>query len=156
MNYSDEACIKIDILMQKAMADFSRIKTQQFASQGLTSQQVSVLLLLDTHGPLKVSSIAENLNMADSNVSNICSRLEKMDLVERKRTKEDMRTVFVGLTEQSNEKIKDVKKAVYDFRLRLSESLKKEDFDDICKGLTKLNELLELFNNDNYEYLIGV
>lgn len=149
MNYSDEACIKIDILMQNAMADFSRIKTQQFASQGLTSQQVSVLLLLDTHGPLKVSSIAENLNMADSNVSNICSRLEKMDLVERKRTKEDMRTVFVGLTEQSNEKIRDVKKAVYDFRLRLSESLKKEDFDDICKGLTKLNELLELFSNDN-------
>ncbi|HOO25195.1 MAG TPA: MarR family transcriptional regulator [Clostridiales bacterium] len=149
MNYSDEACIKIDFLMQKAMADFSRIKTQQFASQGLTSQQVSVLLLLDKHGPLKVSSIAENLNMADSNVSNICSRLEKMDLVERKRTKEDMRTVFVGLTEQSNEKIKDVKKSVYDFRLRLSESLKKEDFDDICKGLTKLNELLELFNNDN-------
>jgi DNA-binding MarR family transcriptional regulator len=149
VNYSDEACIKIDFLMQKAMADFSRIKTQQFASQGLTSQQVSVLLLLDKHGPLKVSSIAENLNMADSNVSNICSRLEKMDLVERKRTKEDMRTVFVGLTEQSNEKIKDVKKSVYDFRLRLSESLKKEDFDDICKGLTKLNELLELFNNDN-------
>ncbi|NLP48819.1 MAG: MarR family transcriptional regulator [Clostridiales bacterium] len=149
MNYSDEACIRIDILMQEAMSEFNKTKSRQFAAHGLTSQQVSVLLLLDKHGPLKISTLAENLQMADSNASNICSRLQKMGLVQRQRNKEDMRNVFVSLSNNSSEKIKDVKKAVYEFRHNMSEKLNQEDFETICAGLTKLRELLSLFSAED-------
>ena len=145
MNYNDEACIMIDLLMQEAASNFAKAKSQQFASQGLTSQQVSILLLLDQKGSIKVSDIAEKLKMVDSNVSNICTRLQKAGLVRRKRLKDDKRVVFIELTDAAQTKMEEIKTKVYDFRSKMSEKLSKQDLDDICKGLTKLNNLLDLF-----------
>lgn len=145
MNYNDEACIMIDILMQEAASSFAKAKSQQFASQGLTSQQVSILLLLDRKGSLKVSEIGVTLKMVDSNVSNICSRLQKAGLVRRKKMKDDQRVVIIELTDAAQTKMEEIKTKVYDFRRRMSEKLSKQDLDDICKGLSKLNNLLDLF-----------
>jgi MarR family transcriptional regulator, organic hydroperoxide resistance regulator len=146
MNYNDEACIMIDILMQEAASNFAKAKSQQFASQGLTSQQVSILLLLDQKGSLKVSEIADTLKMVDSNVSNICSRLQKAALVRRKRLKDDKRVVIIELTDSAQVKMEEIKNRVYDFRRRMSEQLSQQDLADICKGLSKLNNLLDIFN----------
>ena len=149
MNYNDEACIMIDILMQEASSSFAKAKSQQFASQGLTSQQVSILLLLDGTGPLKVSEIAERLKMVDSNVSNICSRLQKAGLVLRKSHKDDRRVVFIELTDLAQIKMAEIKTKAYEFRRKMSEKLSKQDLDDICKGLSKLIKLLDLFTESD-------
>ncbi len=145
MNYNDESCIMIDILMQEAASNFARVKSQQFASQGLTSQQVSILLILDRKGSMKVSEIADNLKMVDSNVSNICSRLQKAGLVRRKRLKDDKRVVIIELTDSAEIKMEEIKTKVYNFRRKMSEKLSKQDLQEICTGLSKLNNLLDLF-----------
>ncbi|OQA70704.1 MAG: putative HTH-type transcriptional regulator YusO [Firmicutes bacterium ADurb.Bin262] len=147
MNYCDEACLMIDMLMQKASSNFAKAKSQQFASQGLTSQQVSILLFLDKNGSAKVSEIADALKMVDSNVSNICSRLQKAGLVTRKRPDDDKRVVYIELTGAAEIKMEKIKNKVYDFRRRISERLSKQDLADVCKGLSILNDMLDMFDD---------
>jgi DNA-binding MarR family transcriptional regulator len=145
MNENDKACIMIDLLMQEAYSKFSKAKGQHFASQGLTSQQVSILMLIEQKGSLKVSDISAMLKMVDSNVSNICSRLEKAGFIRRKRMKDDHRVVVIELTDTANQNMGYIKQKVNDFRQKLSEQIPKDDLTDICNGLQKLNDLLDLF-----------
>jgi DNA-binding MarR family transcriptional regulator len=144
MNYQ-ETCIAINELTQSAGSKLARVMQRQFSMQSLTAPQINILLLLDQNGPLKISRIAEGLGMADSNVSNICSRLEKAGLVERDRLKEDQRVVNIRLTEAANLKMSGIKASVNEFHNKMSGHISEKDLNDIFVGLTKLNALYDMF-----------
>jgi DNA-binding MarR family transcriptional regulator len=144
MNYQ-ESCAAINELTQSAGSKLAKVLQQQFAMQSLTAPQISILLLLDQKSVLKISEIASQLGMVDSNVSNICSRLEKAGLVERNRLKEDQRVVKVHLTEDANLKMDGIKASVSAFHEKMREHISEKDLEDICVGLTKLNALYDLF-----------
>lgn len=81
--------------------------------------------------------------MVDSNVSNICSRLEKAQYIERKRQKEDQRIVKIELLESAFPKIKQLREENKLFYKRMSQLISQEEVAEICDGLEKLDHLFD-------------
>jgi DNA-binding MarR family transcriptional regulator len=140
-----EYCTSINELMQNVGSKYTQAQNQQFAGQNLTASQIGILLLLDQNGSMRVSDVAAALSMRESNVSNICTRLENAGLILRDRTKTDRRVVKVELTVQAEKKMGDIKSSVSDFHRKMQECVSADDLKDIHIGLTKLNKLFDLF-----------
>jgi DNA-binding MarR family transcriptional regulator len=140
-----EYCMSINELMQNVGSKFAKATGQQFAGQNLTVSQISILLLLDQNGAMKISDISSSCNMVGSNVTNICKRLENMGLVRRNRLQDDQRVVKVELTADAEEKMEAIKTSVGDFHRKMKECVSEDDLKDIHTGLVKLNKLFDLF-----------
>ena len=150
---NDASCdmIIIDKLLQESHSKFSKAKGYHYSPQGLTPQQISNLLFLDQNGSMKVSDIASKLKMVDSNVSNICTRLEKAGFVKRDRLKDNQRIVIIALTEESVSRMSEIKASVNELNLKVHERVSQQDLESICTGLAKLNTLLDLLLEESHE-----
>lgn len=143
MNQNDY-CQAIGELVRTINTKTVKLTNQQYAQQNLTSQQINILLLLDSEQALRVSDIGKVLLMPDSNVSATCSRLERMGLIERFRQKEDQRVVNIQLTAAAQDRIGELKSMVLKFQDIVFKNVAEEDLKDIVRGLTKYNKLLNL------------
>jgi DNA-binding MarR family transcriptional regulator len=131
--------------MQSANSKFTKATGKQFSELNLTMSQIGILLLLDQNGPMKVSDISSSVHMIESNVSNICTRLEKAGLVSRRRLQNDQRVVQITLTSESEEKMDEVQESVNEFHAKMIACVSNDDLADIRTGLIKLNKLFDLF-----------
>jgi MarR family transcriptional regulator, organic hydroperoxide resistance regulator len=138
---------EINKLLQKVESKYAKSNCMQFGTQSLTVSQVGILLLLDKKGTMKISDIAEELTMINSNVSNICDRLEKAGLVVRNRLKDDQRVVNIELTDNARDKMDGIKALVNNFYKKVQENVSQKDIEDIYTGLVKLNKLFDMFSD---------
>ncbi len=67
----------------------------------LSMPQMKVLMLLNNHGTLKVSEIAEKMGASLSNMTGLLSRLEQANFIKRTHSEQDRRTIVVELTEDA-------------------------------------------------------
>jgi DNA-binding MarR family transcriptional regulator len=141
----EEYCAAINDLMQTAGSKFAKASGQQFAGQNLTLSQIGILLQLSQNGSMKVSDISASLNMAPSNATSICKRLENAGLVGRGRQLDDQRVVKVELTACAEEKMDGIKASVCEFHRKMRECVSEIDLKDIHTGLVKLNRLFDVF-----------
>lgn len=139
-----EYCHAITELFRSIDIKTAKLTNQQYSQQNLTVQQISILLLLDNQGAMRVSDIGKALNMVDSNVSAICSRLEHMGFAERFRQKEDQRVVKIQLTAIARDKMDGIKSKVAKFQDLVYKNVADDDLKDIVLGLTKYNNLLDI------------
>ena len=77
--------------------------SQQFRSHfgklNLTFPQALVLSVLGGEGPMPISQLAERTGSANSTVSGIVDRLEKLGLARRTRSETDHRVIYVEATD---------------------------------------------------------
>jgi DNA-binding MarR family transcriptional regulator len=78
------------------------------AKYGITSAQLQLLKLLEKQGDLTHSEISDRMYLRGSTVSGIIDRLEKRELVRRKRSRVDRRLVRVGLSEAGTQLLSSV------------------------------------------------
>jgi DNA-binding MarR family transcriptional regulator len=74
------------------------IRSINAAAVDLTLPQHRVLVVLAAEGPQGIGQLAEQLGVDQSNASRICDRLQRLDLVARRRSSTDGRAVLVHLT----------------------------------------------------------
>lgn len=67
---------------------------------GFTLPQGMVIGTLHKHGQMKVSDLSRTIGLSNSTMSGILDRLEKLGAVERVRSQQDKRIVYVQLTQQ--------------------------------------------------------
>lgn len=115
-----------------------------FEQYGLTMAQIKILLeLFHCNSSHTIGSLANDTCMAGANISAMCKKLEKMELLKRIRNQEDERIVEVALTDKGCKLVTEIDKALND---KFSEHIKDTDEDtlnDIVMGLKKLNRLME-------------
>ncbi|MDN3642016.1 MarR family transcriptional regulator [Lutimonas halocynthiae] len=70
---------------------------------GITYPQYLVLMVLWENDKVSVNQITEKLLLNTNTMSPLLKRMEKMDLVNRTRSKEDERIVIVALTDKGRE-----------------------------------------------------
>ncbi|WP_409343577.1 MarR family winged helix-turn-helix transcriptional regulator [Paenibacillus sp. MBLB4367] len=138
-----EYCVKIGELLRVIDTKHAKIVNQHYSPHNLTGPSINILMLLNREGAMRVGDIAAALNMVDSNVSSICSRLENMDLIERVRLKDDQRVVKIQLTATAQDKMKDILGNVNDFQQLFVKNATQQDLEAILLGLTKLEHLLD-------------
>jgi DNA-binding MarR family transcriptional regulator len=116
--------------------------------EGLTMPQSAVISALVRGGEMKITELSGKLSLSNSTISGIVDRLEKQQLVERRRSDEDRRIVYVNVTpkfdEIHKESHKKVEKAIED----LLDTVSPEEMEQITIGL---NTLKRIINNQNSE-----
>ncbi len=73
---------------------------EHFGKLNLTFPQALTLNVLGKEGPMPISRLAEKTGSANSTISGIGDRLEKLDLANRTRSDLDHRVIQVEVTEK--------------------------------------------------------
>lgn len=90
---------------------------------GLTYPQYLVLMVLWEHRSKSVKDIGELLFLDSGTLTPLLKRMEKSELVERKRSGSDERVVYITITEKGL----DLKKEAADIPLKIKEHLQTDD-----------------------------
>jgi len=121
----------------------SRQFRSYFSQLDLTFPQALVLTVLGEEGAMPISRLAQQTGSANSTVSGIVDRLEKLKLVERVRSEEDRRVIYVALTDQYRGKQTQVEPSVSAYLSKLLRELSGEEMTKICAALDKLDTVLQ-------------
>ena len=122
----------------------------RFNSFNLTGPQGMIMGILShsDSGKMKISDLSKKMGLSNSTVSGIIDRLEKQGLVERKRSDEDRRVVYVNVTEKFKKNFEDNFKNI---QYEIEEIIKKtpsQDIQDILRGLRLLDQLINVMNKE--------
>jgi DNA-binding MarR family transcriptional regulator len=125
------------------MIAYRRVGQEKLKDYNLTITQAKLLSVLKGEGPQSLVELSNKLEMSPSSISGIVDRLERMDYVYRQRDEQDRRVVWIGLTEKSQEFMKDlpVTQAQY-FRKYISR-MSPEEVKILTETLQKFTQILE-------------
>lgn len=106
-NYIERIQIAFQTLFQKMQPEM--LATLQ--SHEVTPTQLFVMVYVSKQKSCKVSELAEHLDVKPSAVTLMIDRLEQHGFVSREHDKKDRRVVNIRLTEQGEEKLRQVLEA---------------------------------------------
>ncbi|MFT5523775.1 MAG: DNA-binding MarR family transcriptional regulator [Pirellulaceae bacterium] len=119
-----------------------------FREYGLTPSQYNVLRILRGEGkPLPSLEIADRMVQVVPAITGLVDRLEKQELVKRKRCTEDRRVVYIELTEKAVGLLKTIDKPDVQLHQQLIGHLTKTELKELSRLLVKAREPL-LPNSD--------
>ena len=139
MNKSDEILNAYLKLSQHVSRHFRL----HFGRLNLTFPQALVLNVLLEEAPVPISLLAERIGSANSTVSGIVDRLEKMEMVRRERSDDDRRVIYVNLTEKFRALRENADADVKGYFSVLLDKLTEEEKTSICESMQCLNRVLE-------------
>jgi DNA-binding MarR family transcriptional regulator len=84
------------------------VGSQRLLRRGVSMSNLHVLSMLERHGELSMSRLAEALDVSYSNATGLVDRMEERALVERVRDDEDRRIVRVRLSEPGRAALADI------------------------------------------------
>ena len=114
-----------------------------YGKLNLTYPQSIVLAILEADGPMPISALAEAAGSANSTISGVVDRLEKMDLVQRVRSDPDRRVIYVSTTDHFQANFAKFKETACDRFSAALDALSPEDAKTVEQGLLLLNQALE-------------
>ncbi|WP_336788841.1 MarR family winged helix-turn-helix transcriptional regulator [Paenibacillus sp. MMO-177] len=82
---------------------FFQILSKAASKHNLTALQLLVLRVLHETPEIRMSELAEKLNVGNSTMSGIVDRMVKAGILERERTEADRRAMTIKLTEKGKE-----------------------------------------------------
>lgn len=119
---------------------------RRFKDREITAPQGMLIFMLSHHEQLKISDVSEKMGLSNSTVSGIIDRLEAMDYVERIRSKEDRRVVYVKVTDTVRDELKLHDDTMDSLLIEALSSLTKEDAIQIAASLRQLSETIRIKN----------
>ena len=123
-------------------ADCIQEMDQQYKEYGVTAIQFFVMCKLKEESDIKVTELAQGLNMTNSNLSAILKRMEQAGYVERVRSVKDQRVVHVSLSKSGDELLKSIDSRTI-ARKSLFERATQEERKHIFKSLEIVKRLIE-------------
>ena len=128
----------------------SRLLTKAYKpyldKMGITYPQYLVLMVLWENDNLTVNQISEKLLLNTNTISPLLKRMEKMDIIKRKRSSEDERSVIIQLSENG----KQLKKMARPIPEKLSMQLLSDEMqiEDMMKLKDTLDKLILILTKD--------
>lgn len=113
-----------------------------FGSLNLTFPQAQALSVLGAEGPMPISRLAEKTGSANSTISGIVDRLEKLELARRVRSETDRRVIYVEVTPQYEQLRERLKVGVNEYFDGLLERLEPGERNMVMSGLSLLDKAL--------------
>ncbi|MEA2632402.1 MAG: hypothetical protein QOE66_2621 [Chloroflexota bacterium] len=81
-----------------SMGELKCLSSERLVRQGISMAQLHVLHLVESHGEMAMSRLADMLDVSLSNATGLIDRVEERGFVERIRVPADRRIVMVRLT----------------------------------------------------------
>ncbi|MCC9022497.1 MarR family transcriptional regulator [Bacillus nakamurai] len=131
------------VLYMKVITSAGLGDVSEWMKLDMSMPQMKVLMLLNNHGTLKVSEIAEKMGTSLSNTTGLLGRLQKSGFIKRAPSEKDRRSVVIQLTENA----KNIFRSLYQKgHLKLNRSLETltaEEKQTVNQGLAILAKALE-------------
>jgi MarR family 2-MHQ and catechol resistance regulon transcriptional repressor len=106
----DSASTSDEIMAE--LAPFMAHQRHKWAAQcqahGLSMAHFQILAILEADGPTPMSRLADQLGVADPNLTGIIGRMEERRVVERVHDRDDRRVVLARLTDAGRDVLKQV------------------------------------------------
>lgn len=138
--------VRIVKVLKKVMKLFKQKMGTCFKEMNLTAPQGMLIGTLSHYGKMKVSDLSETLGLSNSTVSGILDRLENQGFVERTRSKEDRRVVYVNCTYKCTKNFKDKHEEINNLLEKMMNKATPEELDAIFKGLDTLEKVIDREN----------
>ncbi len=111
--------------------------------RNLTTSQLATLRQLGRRGPLSAGDLARGISVSQATITGIVDRLEKAELVTRKRDSEDRRRVVIDLTDAGRDVVASSPPPLHErFVVRLAE-LPTEEREEISRVLERIVQMME-------------
>jgi DNA-binding MarR family transcriptional regulator len=95
-------------LFQDAFREMKCVGSQRLLRRGVSMSNLHIMSMLERHGELTMSRLAEALDVSFSNATGLVDRMEERGLVERVRVPDDRRIVIVRLTDDGRAALNDI------------------------------------------------
>jgi DNA-binding MarR family transcriptional regulator len=113
------------------------------ADSDVTVPGLRVLVVLDAHGPLNLSAVADVLGVNPSNASRACDRLADSGLLERSANAEDRRQVSLSLTPAGRTLLDRLMDRRREILRAVVEEMSAADRERLMSGLRAFNAVAE-------------
>lgn len=102
---TDDRDVIEDIIagFRSGMRELRCVASERMLRQGVSMTQHHVLMMLDRHGEMPMSRLADMLDVSVSNATGIVDRLEGRGVIERVRAADDRRVVLVRITDRGRD-----------------------------------------------------
>ena len=125
-------------------AKLQKILDQLAETEGLTGQQMAVLLGLRHNDVSNVGQISDTFLLKQTNVSSLIKKLETMELLTRQRNGEDVRIVDLSLTEVGIQKVdRLIERIEKSYQHLTDDNSVKFDFDELRKSFLEMSQIID-------------
>lgn len=107
-----------------------------------SKSEIFTMLLVDRHGEIIMSQIAEEIHIPMSTATGMVERLVKLGYLSRERSEQDRRIVVIKLTDKGTALMNQLKEMISQYLHRISESLTKEEIDLLSKIFMKVIHII--------------
>jgi DNA-binding MarR family transcriptional regulator len=94
--------------LREAFAELRCLGSERMHRADISMTHFHLLSMLERHGSITMSRIAELLDVSVSNATGLIDRIEERGLVERVRVPSDRRAVHVQLTDEGQAKLREI------------------------------------------------
>jgi len=125
------------------MMELKCVGSERLLRQGISMTQLHILHMLERHGQMPMSRLAEVLDVSVSNATGLVDRMEERGLVARTRVPEDRRVVLVQVSAAGLAMLDDAEALRDDVLRRVLQRIDPTHFDDIACAMTDLRVAVE-------------
>jgi DNA-binding MarR family transcriptional regulator len=123
-----------------SMAELKCIGSERLVRQGISMTQLHVMHLLDHHGEMPMSRLAEMLDVSLSNGTGLIDRVEERGFVERIRVPSDRRMVMVRLTPAGRQMLDEIETIREQVLRRVLDRLDATQLTGVARAMADLRE----------------
>jgi DNA-binding MarR family transcriptional regulator len=147
MGDRDRAIDRIDAMFTR----LGRLARRRMPDDSLTFGQFAVLRMLFQQGPLAMGAIAENLGISLAGATGIIDRLVHQGMVERTRSREDRRVVWVTLSEVGRQRMLELQVKRHQEMCELLKPLDVEELETLLSLMERVADAAEHEQSSSHE-----
>jgi DNA-binding MarR family transcriptional regulator len=126
-----------------SMAELKCIVSERLVRQGISMTQLQVMHLLNHHGEMPMSRLAEMLDVSLSNGTGLIDRVEERGFVERIRVPSDRRMVMVRLTPVGRQMLDEIETVREQILRRVLDKLDPRQLTGVATAMADLRQAVE-------------
>jgi MarR family transcriptional regulator, transcriptional regulator for hemolysin len=142
---SEQTELKAAIIadFRSSMGELKCISSERLLRKGISMAQLHVLYLVESHGEMPMSRLAEMLDVSLSNATGLIDRIEERKLVERTRVPTDRRMVMVCLTPAGREMLDEIEVVREEILRRVLDQLDPPHLAGVASAMAALRDALD-------------
>ena len=125
------------------MTELKCVGSERLLRHGISMTQLHILHMLERHGQMPMSRLAEVLDVSVSNATGLVDRMEERGLVARTRVPEDRRVVLVEISRAGLSMLGDAESLRDDMMRRVLARIDPNHLADIACAMTDLRTAVE-------------
>jgi DNA-binding MarR family transcriptional regulator len=127
---------------RSAMAELRCLGSERLLRMGVSMSQLHVMSMLERHGDMPMSRLADMIDISLSNATGLIDRMAERGFVERVRVPDDRRVVLVRITESGRKLIDDIEELRAATLRTVLDRLDPDQLDGIARATADLRDAL--------------